>query len=271
LPGGGEAVAKEGPIMKRILSAVVATVLLAAGAVGQSNSQPPSKSGEKPATETAPTPEQLLASAIKAQGGEAAIRKFSNRVMKGQFELPALNITGTAELYAAAPDRFYSLVRIPEYGDFMQAYDGKAAWSSDPNSGLRDISGEELAQFVRHSQFFHDLRFRELYPRQQVTGKAKVGERTAWVLEATAQGDAPESFYFDTETSLLLRHDAVQVTPEGKQNVEQYYEEYALVDGLKMPLRLRHVDANVTWSVTFAEVKHNVEIDPTRFQKPAAK
>ncbi len=255
--------------LKQCLLTVLAAVLLAAGAASQSLPEPPAKTRSKDAAEITPTPEQLLASAIKAQGGEAAMHKFSSRVMKGQFELPALNMTGTAEVYAAAPDRFCSLVRISDYGEFKQAYNGKTAWAVDPNSGLRDITGEELIQFARHSQFFHDLRFRELYPQRRVTGKTKVGDRTAWVLEATPQDEAPESFYFDTETFLLLRHDGVQATPDGKQNVEQYYEEYSSVDGLKIPVRLRHVDPVVTWTVTFTDVKHNVPIDPAQFQKPA--
>jgi hypothetical protein len=270
IAGGGDGVKEEGPIMKQVLLAALVTILLTASAVAQSTSRPPAKSPVKEGTEPVPTAEQLLDSAVKAQGGAAAIHKLSSRVMKGTFELPALGITGTAEVYAAAPDHFCSLVRIPEIGDFKQGYDGKTAWALDPNFGLREMAGEEFHQFVRHSQFFHDLRFRELYPQRRVTGKAKVGDRTAWVLEATPAGESPETFYFDTETFLLLRHDGVEPTPDGKLNVEQYYESYSTLDGVHIPSRLRHVDPKATWTVTFTEVKHNVVIDAAQFQKPVA-
>ena len=266
--GGG--VKEEGLIRKQLLAAALATILLAASAVAQSTSRPPAKSPTKEGTELVPTAEQLLDSAVMALGGAAAIHKISSRVMKGTFELPALGITGTAEVYAAAPDRFCSLVRIPEIGDFKQGFDGKTAWASDPNSGLREMAGEEFLQFVRHSQFFHDLRFRELYPQRRVTGKAKVGERAAWMLEATPAGESPETFYFDTETYLLLRHDGVEPTPDGKLSVEQYYEGYSTLDGVKIPARLRHVDPKATWTVTFTEVKHNVAIDAAQFRRPVA-
>jgi hypothetical protein len=220
--------------------------------------------------EKLPTPEHLLEVYIKAVGGADRLAKLSSRVMKGTVEVPAMNLTGTSEIYRAAPDRMFSLVHINDYGDFLLGFDGQVGWSSDPNVGFREFAGEELAQSRRDSQFQHELRFSEIYPQRRVLGKEKVGDREAWVLEATPKDADPENFYFDTETGLLLRHDAVQITPEGRVNVEQYYSDYMAVDGLRLPTTMRHIDPQTTWQVHFTEIAHNVPIEAAKFAKPAA-
>ncbi len=254
--------------MIRWCSAFGSLLLLACAVASAQNVSPAPLASAPAAAEKLPSPDQLLDAHIKAVGGAALLRKFSSRVMKGAFELPAMGLTGIAEIDLAAPDKFYSLVRVDQVGDFAQGFDGQVGWSSDPNSGLRELDGEELAQFRRHSQFFHDLRFRELYPERRVTGKAKVGEKDAWVLEAVAAPSAPEKFYFDVESGLLVRHDSVQITPEGRVDVEQYYSEYSVIDGVKLPMLLRHVDAQSTWQVRFSEITHNVPIAASTFAKP---
>lgn len=227
-------------------------------------SPPPPRASEK-----LPSPEHILDSYVKAMGGAKVLGKLTSRVMKGTFEVPGQNITGTAEIYRAAPDKMFSLVRVADFGDFLLGFDGEVGWSSDPNLGFREFTGEELAQTRRDSQFQHELRFREIYPLRKVLGKEKVEGRDAWVLEATAEGTPPEKFYFNIESGLLLRHDAVQITPEGRLDVEQYYSEYAVYDGVRLPGTIRHVDANTTWQVHFTSVTHNVPIEAAKFAKPA--
>lgn len=259
--------------MKQIIPILLLlfSVALAAPAQLSKPVAPPVAASPAPkAAEKLPTPDQLLETYIKAVGGAAQARKFSSRIMKGTIEIPALSLTGIAEIYLAAPDKFFSLVRLEQVGDFVQGFDGQVGWSSDPNSGLREFEGEELAQFRRHSQFYHDLRFTELYPERRVIGKAKVGEKDAWVLEALAKDAPPEKFYFDTESGLLLRHDTVQITPEARIDVEQYYSEYSVIDGIRLPMLLRHVDAQTSWQVHFIEITHNVPIEAARFAKPTA-
>lgn len=223
-----------------------------------------------PAAEKLPTPEQVLDSYIKALGGAAVLSKLSSRVMKGIFEVPDQNIIGVAEIYRAAPDKLFTRVHLEPYGDFLQGFDGQVGWSSDPNAGLREFSGEELAQTRRDSQFQHELRFNEIYPERKVLGKEKVRDRDAWVLQAVAEGAPPEKFYFDADSGLLARHDVVQITPDGRIDVEQDYSDYAVFDGVRLPTFIRHVDAQTTWQVRLNSITHNVPIEASKFAKPSA-
>jgi hypothetical protein len=220
--------------------------------------------------EQAPTPDQLLERYVRALGGERALRKISSRLMKGKFEAPAAQLAGDAEILTAAPDKFYSRVTIPDSGEFISAFDGKAGWSSEPRGGLREMQGAELENMRRSSQFQHELRFREIFPQLRVLEKSTEEGRPVWVLEATPPGGTPEKFYFDAESGLLLRHDSVQLAPDSEVPIEHRYSEYAPVDGVQVPHLLRHKDPNVEWQVSFTEIRHNVAVDPARFSKPAA-
>lgn len=255
-------------------AAIGAILLYSAGAAGQTTGKTPAASAI-----TLPTADQVLAHYIRALGGEQALRKITSRVMKGAFEASPLTndesnaspqkLTGEAEIDMAAPDLFYSLVRISDAGDYVQAYDGKAGWASDPQQGVRDVAGKELEELRRSSQFQHELRFRQIFPQVRVVEKAMEGDRPVWVLEATPPDGPPERFYFDVENGLLLRHDSMQAAPDGEEvPIEHRYSNYIVVDGVQVPSLLRHKDPSLEWQVTFTEIRNNVAIDPRMFAKP---
>jgi hypothetical protein len=219
---------------------------------------------------TLPTVEQVLARYVGALGGQQVLSKLNSRVMKGTFEIPARQISGAAELDMQAPDHFYSLVSIPDGGDHILAFDGKAGWSVDPQIGLREVTGRELVELRRSSQFLYESRLRALFTEVRVVEKAMEEDRPVFVLEATPAEGPPEKFYFDAETGLLLRHDSIQSTPDGDVPIEHRYSNYISVDGVQVPTLLLHRDPALEWQVRFTEIRHNVPIDPAKFSKPAA-
>jgi hypothetical protein len=248
-------------------------VMLCTAALSAQNTAVPAAAKKAAASSPVvlPTVEQVLAHYVRALGGEQALRKLNSRVMKGTFEIPAQQITGAAELDIQAPDHFYSLVSIPEGGDHILVFDGKAGWSVDPQSGLREIAGKELRELRRSSQFLYESRLRALFAEIRVVEKTIEGDRPAWLLQATSSGTPPEEFYFDTENGLLLRHDSTESTPDGDVPIEHRYYNYISVDGVQVPTLLRHRDPSLEWQVKFIEIRQNVPIDPAKFAKPTAR
>ena len=236
---------------------------------GISSGQAPAKKSATPGVPSLPSVDQVLAHYIRALGGEQALRKITSRVMKGTFEIDVPQISGDAEIDMAAPDKFRSLLKIPEAGEIILSYDGRVGWATEPQAGLRDVTGPELEQLRRSSQFQHELRFRELFPQVRVLEKTTEEGRPAWVLEATPPGGPAEKFYFDVDTGLLLRHDSIQASPEGDVPIEHRYSLYIAVDGVQVPTLLRHKDAAREWQVKFTEIRNNVPIDPATFARPA--
>lgn len=256
--------------MNRPLTAGIFLLL----AVGVASAQAPASpaAAKKPAPPDAaalPTVDQVLAHYTRALGGEQALKKLNSRVMKGTFVIASQDLSGTAELDMQAPDHFYSFVSIPENGEHILTFDGKQAWSFDPGSGLREITGRELIELRRSSQFLYESRLRALFSEVRVVERTMEDDHPAWVVQATPADGPPELFYFDAQTGLLLRHDSTQSTPEGDIPIEHRYSDYIAVDGVQVPTLLRHRDPAIEWQVKFSDIRHNVAIDPSKFAKPA--
>jgi outer membrane lipoprotein-sorting protein len=216
-----------------------------------------------------PTVDQVLDKYIAAVGGKAALEKQTSRVEKGTLEIPAFGMTGNMESFSKAPNKTAFVLDLPGFGLVKQGYDGEIAWSQDPQTGLRQLSGPELAAMKLNSDFHRDIKLKALYPKITVKGKDKVGDKEVIVLEATPKEGSAEQWYFDVATGLMIRRDFELDSPMGKTPIQMFVDSYMEVDGLKIPAVTRQVRPDMTFNVKITEVKHNVAIDDAKFVKPA--
>jgi zinc protease len=176
---------------------------------------------------------------------------------------------GPFESYAKAPNKVKTIITIDGFGVVEQGYDGAVGYSSDPQSGLREMSGGELAAIKREADFYANLKVKEHYPKMTVRGKDKVGDREVYVVDAVPAEGGPEVFYFDAQSGLLLRNDSERDTPAGKVKIQVYMEDYKDVDGIKLPFTIRQDSDQINFIVKFTEIKHNQPIDDAKLKKPA--
>src|SRR5262249_45845056 len=114
---------------------------------------------EKPATKAAEggadvSVDQVLDKYISALGGKDALMKVKSRSAKGTFEIAAMGLSAPAEIYAKAPNSVVLIINVPGLGTIQQGYNGSTGWSQDPQTGLRDITGAELASIKREAEFY---------------------------------------------------------------------------------------------------------------------
>ena len=249
--------------MKRITTVILLSLALAVAAFAQ-------ETKPKPA-EGLPTADQVIEKYIQAVGGKAAIEKISSRMTKGTIDIPAAGLGGTMETFEKAPNKMASTATITGFGVVQSAFDGTKGWSDHPMTGLRDLAGVELANTRLEAELHKPIKLKQLYPTITVKGKEKVGDKEAYVLEGTPKEGSVEKWYFDTQTGLLLRTDAIQESPEGKMPTEVYFEDYKDVDGVKIPMAMRISTPMYVLNIKTQEVKHNVPIDDAKFAKPAPK
>lgn len=254
--------------MKRTLTILLLSLLVAVTANAQAGQQKPATDA-KPAAKL-PTVDQILDKYVQAIGGKAAVEKQTTRVAKGSFEIAAFGASGTAEIYAKAPNKSATVIDVAGYGVVEQIFDGKTGWSKDPQNGLREKAGAELASTKLDSDFYKPVRLKQLYPNIVVKGTDKVGEKEVYVLVATPAESSPETWYFDTQSGLILREDAERESPEGKQAIQVFYEDYKEVDGVKMAFSIRQITPAFTLNIKMLEMKHNVPVDDAKFNKPAS-
>lgn len=217
-----------------------------------------------------PTADDVIEKYIKALGGKEAIQKITSRSMKGSFNMEALGVNDAPmEMFEKAPNKSSMKIELNGLGEVHQVFDGSKAWSSDPMQGLRELSGAELAQTKREADFYKEINYKKNYTKLELKGKEKVGSSEAYVMEATPADGSPEKLYFDISTNLLVRRDTEAETAQGKFETETYLEDYKDVDGVKFPHTIRNVNPMNTMVIKITEIKDNLEIDDTKFNKPS--
>lgn len=253
-------------IKRALMMAFLLMAGVAAAYAQEGAAKPEAKKEEKPNI----TVDQILEKYVAAIGGKEANQKITSRATKGTFELAAMGISAQAEVLSKAPNSFLLTINIPGFGLTQQGFNGTAGWANDPQVGLRDVTGKELTTMKRQADFYRDIRMKELYPKMVLLGKETVEGKETYVVEATpADGDNPEKFYFDTQTFLIVRNDVITENESGKTPIQSFIEDYREVDGVKVPFVLRQKLPAFTITIKTTEVKHNVEIDNAKFNKPA--
>lgn len=251
--------------MKRTLMITSLCLIATLSAFAQDTPQKPAAKAD-----AMPSVDQILDKYVQALGGKAAIEKLTSTVITGTFDLPAMGMSGPLEVYAKAPNKNATIINLAGFGVVQFGFNGTIGWSKDPQSGLREMTGAELADAKRDSEFYRDIKLKQLFPKMTLTGKEKVGEREVYVIEATPADGKPEKMYFDTQTGLLLRLDNDRESPQGSAHVETYFEDYKETGGVKTPFTIKIVRPDLSFTLKTTEVKQNVPIDDAKFNKPAA-
>ena len=215
------------------------------------------------------TADQILENYIKAIGGREAWKKLTTRISTGTIDVPAMNLSGLVVVKEKAPNRSIFTVNF-NGAAFQQGFDGTIGWSNDPQNGLREQSGEELAETKRDSDFYHPLDLKQMYSKITVTGTDKIDDRDAYVVEASSGDLGTDKIYFDAQNGLVLRIVGQHHTVDGPATFTEDFNDFREVDGIKLPYTVHQESSNSTFTIKFTEIRHNEEIDDAIFSKPAA-
>lgn len=254
--------------MKRTLTTLFLCLTLTFVALAQDKPAPAKAPDVKPAA--LPSADQIVDKYVQAIGGKAAVEKVNSRQSKGTFDLPAMGVSAPVELYAKAPNKTVLTIDIAGFGTVQRGYNGATGWDSNPQTGMRDLSGGELAQMKLGAEFYRDVKITQLFPKMTVKGVEKVGGQDAYVVEGTSADGIVERMYFNTQTGLIVRTDIDADTPEGKMAVTSLLSDYRDVDGVKVPFTIEQKTPTIEFIIKLESVKHNVPIDDAKFNKPAA-
>jgi outer membrane lipoprotein-sorting protein len=249
--------------MKRTVIAVAAIALASLVASAQTGASAP-----KPVP--TPSAEQVLDRFVEVTGGRDAYAKHKSLTLKGTVDVATAGISGTLESYNVAPDRFASTIVLNGFGKIRQVYDGSHGWEDSVLSGIRELSGAELALLKRQATFNADAKWREIWKAVELVGTKEVEARPAYVVKLTPHDGAgnPMTNYYDVESGLLVRSETVVDTDAATVPVTVLLSDYRSVDGVKMPFVSEQQLPNVTLRVTVTDAQFDAKIDDAVFAKP---
>ena len=218
-----------------------------------------------------PTVDQLVEKCAKANGGKEAWAKLSTMVLTGTMDVPTFNMSGKVEVYAKAPNKVLRIITLAD-GQFVQkqAFDGKAGWKSDLQSGLTPLSGAELEEAKAEAIFDSEVRLKEVYPDMKVTGRSKVGDRDAYTVLAH-EGKKTLTFYFDAQNGMRIGQDSEGPDETGTvQKISVTFDDYRAVGGVQVAHHIRGTSPVITFEMHIQEAQVNVPVDDAKFAMPPA-
>ena len=220
-----------------------------------------------PATPGAATPtvDQILDRYLRALGGKESLAKLTTRVSRGS-RVGADGVLVPEEVYQKAPNKMLVVTTYPNVALSVR-FNGERGWGGEKDK-VNEVAGEELAELAREATFSKEISLKEMYSSMQLAGKASIGDKEAYVIEATSRSGLTEKLYFDTQTGLLVRRYRESKTVLGPFPLQMDFEDYQVVDGVKIPLTLRWSMPGRVWGRRIAEVKHNVPIEDEQFNPP---
>jgi Photosynthetic reaction centre cytochrome C subunit len=210
----------------------------------------------------------ILNQYIQALGGRAALERVTTRIKRGTLVAQG-GMKAPLEVYEKTPNKTFTIFRAP-HGTNQMGFDGAIGWTKTPEQGLREEAGQQLDFIRSEAEFYKELKLKERYSKMTLLGLAQLENREAYVIEAAPPHGQPEKLYFDRQTGLLVRMDIVPDLGQAKMQMQAYFEDYRVVDGVKLPFAIRRARPGFTWTYQFDEIKLNAPLDDSRFNKPAA-
>jgi photosynthetic reaction center cytochrome c subunit len=214
-----------------------------------------------------PTSDQLIDRYIQALGGAAAIKNITSREEQGTVTVGGK--TARIEVFVQDPNK-RAVIRYAPNGDSIMVFNGREGWSQIPGRPVRDMHGADLDAARIDADLHLSLHLKQIFAELRVEYPEKVGDREAYVIAGTNEGQSPVKLYFDEQSGLLLRLVRYADSPFGRTPTQIDYGDYRDVEGVEVPFRRTIAEPDGISSIQLQETRQNVPIDDARFAKPAS-
>jgi hypothetical protein len=167
------------------------------------------------------------------------------------------------EVLQAPADKWRQKLTMPR-GTFVQGWDGK--------QGYRVFNGnvmppDDVDAARRQAQFAPPVTLASLLAGPHVIGDAPLDKGNAHIIEGK-QGSAIVRLWFDAATGLLARMTVRVPTPVGDLPQQVDYEDYRVVDGVKLPFTIKTNQGGETATAKYDSIKHNAPLDEAELAAP---
>ena len=218
-----------------------------------------------------PSAVQILDKYIAALGGAQRVAGLSSVVAKGTSAGYGPEGTRPIEIFARAPGLRTTIIHTLD-GDNTTTYDGRAGWIAAPHRPVPvlALTAGELDGVKLDAELSFPSRIKETLSGWRVGVPAELDDRAMQVVQGSRPGGALATFYFDSQSGLLVRLVRYANSRVGRLPTQIDYADYRDVSGIKIPFRI-----TVTWldgleKIELTDVQVNVPIDASKFAKPAA-
>jgi len=217
------------------------------------------------------TAQDVLNKMIDAMGGRKALEAIKDTTITGTVEITnPMPITAPITIYLKEPDKVRMDIDISELGiTITQAYDGKKAWSTNPQTGaaeeLPDYMTKEFSRQALGNQAF--LNPQKLGITYALKPKATIEGKDYVVLEQTLADEHKETFFLDPATYLPYKQQGKSIDQTGGEvDQETFLSNYQKVSGTMIAFSMRVLqNGTEAQKVNLTGVTYNSNLDDALF------
>ncbi|MEM9372266.1 MAG: hypothetical protein AAGA55_01355 [Planctomycetota bacterium] len=211
---------------------------------------------------------EILDGYLEKLGGVEVIDAIESTRLTGTMEIPMAGLTGNMVMMSKRPGMVSMTITIPGFGETRSGYDGNVGWSSDPMSGPRLMTEDEVESLKEQADPRIAMQYRDLYKTIEYAGQTGFeGSEAHKIRLVDADGDE-QIEYFDPGSGLMVGQVSTQATPMGEIEVTTVMSDYKEFGGMSMPTKIvtKLGPQEIIMNITTAEI-NNVEADV--FELPA--
>src|SRR5579859_1006192 len=209
--------------------------------------------------------QKIIDQYLKAVGGSKAVARLQTLAIDGSVAVIGDAAPGTYTFKVKRPNRFYTELRAN--GDtLIESYNGKSAWHQTAGGEISTLLGHDAVETEIAAQYY-TARLESLAKRKvgaTFKGEAQVHGRPAQEVELTYPTGVQWHVFFDAQTHLIVEEKAqIAGTPR-----EIYYDDYRVVNGVKLPHKIELKRGNQSYSISVTRVGVNETIGERVFDFP---
>jgi len=229
------------------LSLIAATVLIAAGSLRAQDAH------------------KIIDQYVKAEGGAKTLGAIKTITIDGVFPAEGDRKPGAYTFELKSPNRYYVELTTGDHS-WIQAYNGKSVWGKDNSGGIATILGDDAVQVEAAAQYYnsHLLDLKKAGIGATFIGHAQVAGRDALQVELASPKGLKLEIFFDPQSHLIAKE---SMTIAGVKQ-ELVYDDYRVVNGVKMPYKIQLQRNNEKYPVGVTRVAINETIGESVFDFP---
>ncbi len=224
-----------------------------------------------------PPATQILDKYIQAVGGAQKLAGLKSFVATGtSLGYEGLGGGGSFQIFAKAPDKRAVVIDFkehPERGNSTRVFNGTTGWIQSPRGLLSEyqVTGAELDGQRLDAQLSFPGQIKTALMNWRIGVPDTVNGKDVNVLQGRGPRGLLATLYFERDSGLLIRVVRYSPTPIGRDPTQADFSDYREVNGIKFPFQYTFswLDGKDSFKIT--DVKVNVPIDDSKFEKPAAK
>lgn len=181
---------------------------------------------------------EVLDAYLEKIGGEEMIKSIESTKIVGTMEIPMAGMTGQMTMMSKVPGMVSMTMNLPGFGMTRSGFDGTVGWSSDPMSGPRLMTDEEVETLRSQADPSVAMKYRDLYETIEYSGEVNFEGRKAHKITLIDEDGDKQIEFFDVTTGLMAGQVSTQETPMGAIEVTTVMTEYKDFGGMQMPTKM---------------------------------